>query len=84
MWAGAATIVDVSAFANSQILGVAAQLTAITDMRKEVVERLQRTPSRPPGGRGRRGAGRGPVSSGRPWLSGDMATVLVARPRAYE
>ena len=46
MAAGAATIVDVvTSFANSQILGVAAQ-RAITDMRKEVEAHVMRLPIR--------------------------------------
>jgi len=46
MAAGAATIVDAStAFANSQILGVAAQ-RAITEMRKEVEAHVMRLPIR--------------------------------------
>jgi subfamily B ATP-binding cassette protein MsbA len=46
MWAGAATIVDViTSFANSQILGVAAQ-RAITDMRKDVEAHVMRLPIR--------------------------------------
>src|SRR5499425_2049509 len=46
MAAGAATLVDVvTSFANSQILGVAAQ-RAITDMRKEVEAHVMRLPIR--------------------------------------
>ena len=46
MAVGAATIVDaVSSFANSQILGVAAQ-RAITDMRKDVEAHVMRLPIR--------------------------------------
>jgi ABC-type multidrug transport system fused ATPase/permease subunit len=46
MAAGAATVVDaVTSFANSQILGVAAQ-RAITDMRKEVEAHVMRLPIR--------------------------------------
>jgi subfamily B ATP-binding cassette protein MsbA len=46
LWVGTATLVDAaSSFANSQILGVAAQ-RAITDMRKEVEAHVMRLPIR--------------------------------------
>jgi ABC-type multidrug transport system fused ATPase/permease subunit len=46
LWVGTATLVDAaSSFANSQILGVAAQ-RAITDMRKEVEAHVMRLPVR--------------------------------------
>ena len=46
VWVGAATLVDAAAsFANSQILGVAAQ-RAITDMRKDVEAHVMRLPTR--------------------------------------
>jgi ABC-type multidrug transport system fused ATPase/permease subunit len=46
IWVGAATLVDAAAsFANSQILGVAAQ-RAITDMRKEIEAHVMRLPIR--------------------------------------
>ena len=46
LWVGAATLVDAAAsFANSQILGVAAQ-RAITDMRKDIEAHVMRLPTR--------------------------------------
>ncbi len=46
LWVGAATLIDAaSSFANSQILGVAAQ-RAITDMRKEVEAHVMKLPVR--------------------------------------
>jgi ABC-type multidrug transport system fused ATPase/permease subunit len=46
LWVGAATVVDAAcSFANSQILGVAAQ-RAITDMRKDIESHVMRLPVR--------------------------------------
>ena len=46
MWVGTATVVDAAcSFANSQILGVAAQ-RAITDMRKDIESHVMRLPIR--------------------------------------